>query len=86
MKQKKKEDHNFINPFVAFATTKLGHNLPRLLRHLRHSLNLAELIRMLAQLLQDLVALLGRGGREVIIADSNHAGYNGNDLGEVLLE
>ena len=54
--------------------------------HLRHSLNLAELIRMLVQLPQDLVALLGRGGREGIVADSGHAGYDGDDLGEVLLE
>jgi hypothetical protein len=41
---------------------------------------------MLVQLPQDLVALLGRGGREGIVADGDHAGYDGDDLGEVLLE
>ena len=38
------------------------------------------------QLPQDLIALLDRGGREVVIADSDDAGYDGDDLGEVLVE
>jgi hypothetical protein len=56
---------------IARRKARLGHNLPRLLRHLRHRMNLAQLIRMIAQLFQDIGALLGRSGGKVVVADSD---------------
>jgi hypothetical protein len=41
---------------------------------------------MFAQFPKDLVPLFGRGGREVVIADSDDARYDGDDLSEVFVE
>ena len=41
---------------------------------------------MLAQFVQDIVALLSRCRRKVIVADSYDARYDGDDLSEVLIE
>src|ERR1700683_739643 len=71
---------------VRHCEARLGHNLSRLLRHLRHGLNLAQLICVLAQFPQDLIALFGRGGREVVVADSDDTGYDSDDLSEVFVQ
>ena len=85
---KKKKSSEFHQPFhsVRHREARLGHNLPRLLRHLRHSLNLAQLVRMLAELPQNLIALLCRSGGKIVIADGDDAGYDSNDLCEVFVE
>jgi hypothetical protein len=41
---------------------------------------------MLAQFPQDVVTLLGRGRGQVIVADRDDAGYDGDDLSEVFVQ
>jgi len=81
--RKRKEDRR--KSWLHQPLHSVRHRDARLLRHLWHSLDLTKFIRIFDQLPQYLVALLGRGGREVVIADGDDAGYGRDYLCEFSL-
>lgn len=71
---------------VCNSEAGLGHHLPRLLRDVRLRLHLAELVRVLSQLAQYLLALRPRRLREIVLANGDDTGYDRDDLRQVLVE
>ena len=71
---------------IGDSETGLGHELSRLFSDLRIGLDLAECVGMIAKFPKDVFPLRNRTGREVVFADSNDTGYDGDDLSEILVE
>ena len=65
---------------------RLGHHLARLLRDVRLRLHLAELVSMLAQLPENLLALLLGAWRQIVFAHGHDARYDGDDLRQVFVQ
>lgn len=65
---------------------RLGHHLPTLLRDLRQRLHLAKLIRMLAQLANDISALLRMTWGQIVVTDRDDARHDRNDLRQVFVQ
>lgn len=70
---------------VGDSETGLGHELSRLFSDLRIGLDLAECVGMIAKFPKDVFPLRNRTGREVVFADSNDTGDDGDDLRKVFI-
>ena len=70
---------------VGDSETGLGHELSRLFSDLRIGLNLAECVGMIAKFPKDVFPLRNRTRRQVVFADSNDTGDDGDDLRKVFI-
>ena len=70
---------------VGDSETGLGHELSRLFSDLRIGLDLAERVGMIAKFPKDVFSLRNRTRRQVVFADSNDTGDDGDDLRKVFI-
>lgn len=70
---------------ICNSKTRFGHDLARLLRHFRLSLDFAKLVRMFAKFPEDVVSLLCGSSRDIISAHGHDAGDYRDNLSKVLV-
>jgi hypothetical protein len=71
---------------IRYGEARFGHHLPTFLGHLRKRLRFAQLVRMLAQLAQDIATLACLVSREVVMTNCDNARHDSDDLRQVLVQ